>query len=189
VIARTFVFLGERIAADPRGDLYADLDRHAQEGALDRFRSSWAGASRCATEASTPAVLDIFDYLEPAAASVLAGEVKRMLRRSVLLGFFGARASDDTRYTKYFIEDEDASSPSLLPLRVHRRWVLQNRTSTTSRRPRALRFPPAEIGRPGDSLPEANPGLIGDGLQLRPASLRPCSSTPNDRGVLGMRNR
>jgi hypothetical protein len=25
--------------------------------------------------------------------------------------------------------------------------------------------------------------------QLRPASLRPCSSTPNERGVLGMRKR
>jgi len=33
--------------------LYADLDRHAQQGALDRFRSSWEGASRCSTRALT----------------------------------------------------------------------------------------------------------------------------------------
>ena len=73
---------------------------------------------------------DIFDYLGSAAGGVLAAELMRLLRPGgQLLGFFGARASEEIRYTKYFIEDE-----SHLRLRYgfytgacRRRWVLQSR--------------------------------------------------------------
>jgi len=130
VIGTNIVFLGERIGCKIHvEDLYADLDRHAQEGALDRF-PQFLGGRFALRDRSVDAVLcwDIFDYLEPAAASVLAGEVKRMLRpEGVLLGFFGARASDDTRYTKYFIEDETHLRHRFYPSACTRRWVLQNR--------------------------------------------------------------
>ena len=130
VIGTNIAFLGERIGCKIHvEDLYADLDRHAQEGALDRFPEFLAGRFAL-RDRSVDAVLcwDVFDYLAPAAASALAGEVKRMLRpEGVLLGFFGARASDDTRYTKYFIEDETHLRHRFYPSACTRRWVLQNR--------------------------------------------------------------
>jgi len=130
VIGANIAFLGERIGCKIHvEDLYADLDRHAQEGALDRFPEFLAGRFAL-RDRSVDAVLcwDVFDYLAPAAASALAGEVKRMLRpEGVLLGFFGARASDDTRYTKYFIEDETHLRHRFYPSACTRRWVLQNR--------------------------------------------------------------
>jgi hypothetical protein len=129
-IGTNIAFLGESIGCKIHvEDLYADLDRHAQEGALDRF-SEFLGGRFALRDGSVDAVLcwDIFDYLAPPAASVLAGEVKRMLRPGgVLLGFFGARASDDTRYTKYFIEDETHLRYRFYPSACTRRWVLQNR--------------------------------------------------------------
>src|SRR5438094_8495692 len=71
---------------------------------------------------------DIFDYLAPMAATALAGELMRILRPGgVLLGFFGARASDDPRYTKFFIEDEMHLRYRFYPSACTRRWVLQNR--------------------------------------------------------------
>ena len=54
------------------------------------------------------------------------GEADAAATRS-LLAFFGARASDDTRYTKYLIEDETRLRYRFYPSACTRRWVLQNR--------------------------------------------------------------
>lgn len=109
VIGSNITFLGERIGCKIHvEDLYADLDRHARQGALDRF-PEFLQRRFALRDESVDAVLcwDIFDYLAPAAATVLAGELMRMLRPGgALLGFFSGRGSDDQRYTKYFIEDE-----------------------------------------------------------------------------------
>ena len=81
-------------------------------------------------DGSVDAVLcwDIFDFLAPRAAEVLAGKLTRMLRpEGLLLGFFGARAADDPRYTKYFIEDTAHLRHRFYPSACTRRWVLQNR--------------------------------------------------------------
>jgi hypothetical protein len=62
------------------------------------------------------------------AARALAGELIRLLRPGgVLLGFYGARASDDPRYTKYIIEDETHLRCRYYTSACSRRWVLQNR--------------------------------------------------------------
>lgn len=108
-IGSNISFLGERVGCKIHvGDLYADLDRHAREGTLDRLPEFLAKRFSL-RDGSVDAVLcwDLFDYLGPAAGRVLAKELIRLLRPGgLLLGFFGARASEETRYTKYFIEDE-----------------------------------------------------------------------------------
>ncbi len=45
----------------------------------------------------------------------------------MLLGFFGSRASDEARYTKYFIEDESRLRYRFYAGACRRRRVLQNR--------------------------------------------------------------
>ena len=130
VIGSNITFLGERVGCKIHvEDLYADVDRHARQGELDHL-PEFLGGRFALRDGSVDAVLcwDIFDYLAPPAASVLAAKVIRMLRpEGLLLGFFGARASDDTRYTKYFIEDETHLRYRFYPSACTRRWVLQNR--------------------------------------------------------------
>jgi SAM-dependent methyltransferase len=130
VIGSNITFLGERVGCKIHiEDLYADIDRHVRQGEADQLPEFLSGRLAL-PDASVDAVLgwDVFDYLAPAAAGVLAGELVRILRPGgVLLGFFGARASDDPRYTKYFIEDEMHLRYRFYPSACVRRWVLQNR--------------------------------------------------------------
>ncbi len=129
-IGSNITFLGERVGCKIHvEDLYADIDRHVQHDKLDQLPAFLSGRFAL-PDGSADAVLgwDIFDYLAPVAATALAGELMRVLRPGgVLLGFFGARASDDPRYTKYFIEDEAHLRFRFYPSKCTRRWVLQNR--------------------------------------------------------------
>ena len=130
VIGSNIAFMGERVGCKIHvEDLYADLDRHEREGAFDRLPEFLASRFPLGNE-SVDAVLcwDVFDYLGPDAGSVLADELIRMLRPGgALLGFFGARGSDETRYTKYFIEDESRLRYRFYAGACKRRKVLQNR--------------------------------------------------------------
>jgi protein-L-isoaspartate O-methyltransferase len=130
VIGANVTFLGERVGCKIHvEDLYADIDRHVQQDRFDRLPEFLSGRFSLPT-GSIDAVLgwDTFDYLAPAAATTLAAELIRMLRPGgVFLGFFGARASDDPRYTKYVIEDETHLRGRFYPSACTRRWVLQNR--------------------------------------------------------------
>jgi hypothetical protein len=130
VIGSNITFLGERVGCKIHvEDLYADIDRHVQHDKLDQL-PEFLGGRFSEAASSVDAVLgwDIFDYLAPMAATALAGELMRMLRPGgVFLGFFGARASDDPRYTKYLIEDETHLRYRFYPSACTRRWVLQNR--------------------------------------------------------------
>ena len=109
-VGANVTFLGERVGCKIHvEDLYAHLDRHAQQGALDRF-PGFLETRFPLPEESIDAVLcwDVFDYLDPPAASVLAGELMRVLRPAgALLAFFGTSGPRDLRYTKYIIEDEE----------------------------------------------------------------------------------
>jgi hypothetical protein len=133
VIGSNIAFLGERIGCKIHvEDLYADLDRHAHEGALDLFPEFLEGRFALLDQ-SVDAVLswDIFDYLAPEAADVLVGDLMRMLRPGgALLGFFGGGGPDDGRYTKYFIEDEAHLRYRFYAAACSRRRVLQNREIT-----------------------------------------------------------
>jgi len=130
VIGSNITFLGERIGCKIHvEDLYAALDSHARQGALDRFPEFLERRFPLPDE-SVDAVLcwDIFDYLAPEAATVLAGELTRVLRPAgALLGFFCGGAADDRRYAKYLIEDE-AHLRCRFYAAACRRWrVLPNR--------------------------------------------------------------
>jgi len=130
VIGQNITFLGERVGCKIHvEDLFSDIDRHVQSDKLDQLPEFIGGRFSVPTS-SIDAVLgwDVFDYLAPMAATALASELMRMLRPGgVFLGFFGARASDDPRYTKYFIEDETHLRYRFYPSACTRRWVLQNR--------------------------------------------------------------
>lgn len=130
VIGSNVAFLGERIGCKIHvEDLYADVDRHIRQDALDRLPAFLSGRFSL-TDASIDAVLgwDIFDYLPPPAAIALAREMLRILRPGgLLLAFFCGRGSDDRRYTKYFIEDGAHLRCRFYPSAGVRRWVLENR--------------------------------------------------------------
>jgi hypothetical protein len=130
VVGANVAFLGERIGCKIHvEDLYADLDRHASEGTLDQF-PQFLGGRFALPDASVDAVLcwDIFDYLAPAAASVLADELKRVLRTGgALLGFFSGGGPDDGCYTKYVIENDWRLRLRCYAAACHRERVLHNR--------------------------------------------------------------
>jgi len=130
VIGSNITFLGERVGCKIHvEDLFSDIDRHVQNDKLDQL-PEFLGGRFAVPASSIDAVLgwDIFDYLNPMAATALAGELMRILRPGgVFLGFFGARASDNPQYTKYFIEDETHLRYRFYPSACSRRWVLQNR--------------------------------------------------------------
>ncbi len=134
VVGANITFLGERIGCKIHvEDLYADLDRHAQQDALDQL-AKFLGSRFPLLDESIDAVLcwDVFDYLDPAAADVLAGESMRMLRPGgLLLAFFGGDGPRDPRYTKYFIEDEGHLRHKFYAAACTRRRVLQNRDIIT----------------------------------------------------------
>jgi SAM-dependent methyltransferase len=130
VIGSNITFLGERVGCKIHvEDLYADIDRHIQHETLDELPAFLSGRFSL-PDSSVDAVLgwDVFDYLNPMAATALASQLMRLLRPGgVFLGFFGARASDDPRYTKFVIEDETHLRFRFYPSACNRRWVLQNR--------------------------------------------------------------
>jgi hypothetical protein len=130
VIGQNITFLGERVGCKIHvEDLYADIDRHILLEKVDQL-PEFVSRRFSLPDGSVDAVLgwDIFDYLAPVAATALASELMRMLRPGgVFLGFFGARASDNPHYTKYFIEDETHLRNRFYPSASPRRWVLQNR--------------------------------------------------------------
>ena len=133
-IGSNISFLGERVGCKIHvGDLYADLDRHAREGTFDRLPEFLAHRFSL-RDGSVDAVVcwDLFDYLGPAAGRVLAEELIRLLRPGgLLLGFFGGRASEETRYTKYFIEDESRLRYRFYMGAGCHRWVRKSRDIDT----------------------------------------------------------
>lgn len=130
MIGSNITFLGERIGCKIHvEDLYADLDRHVRQGTLDRF-PEFLRARFPLPDESVDGVLcwDVFDYLDPGAANVLAGELMRVLRPGgALLAFFGTISSRDTCYTKYIIEDEEHLRYRFHPAARNRQRMLQNR--------------------------------------------------------------
>ncbi len=130
VIGSNITFLGDRVGCKIHvEDLYADLDRHVQQGTLDRF-PEFLGERFALADESIDAVLcwDVFDFLHPTAANVLAGELMRMLRpRGALLAFFGNVGQHERCYTKYVIEDEEHLRYRFYAAACRRQAALENR--------------------------------------------------------------
>jgi hypothetical protein len=133
-IGANIAFLGERIDCKIHvKDLYADLDRHARLGALDRLPQFLDGRFAGLDE-RIDAVLcwDVFDYLDPAAACVLAGGLIRALRPGgALLAFFVGGRPEDGRHTRYVIADEAHLRHHVSPDPRRRQRVRQNRDIVT----------------------------------------------------------
>src|SRR5262245_34593627 len=130
VVGANITFLGDRIGCKIHvEDLYADLDRHARQDGLDQV-AVFLKSRFSHLDESIDAILcwDVFDYLDRAAAHVLAGESMRMLRPGgILLAFFGEGRSSDLRYTRYCIVDETHLRHKFYAAACRRRLVLQNR--------------------------------------------------------------
>jgi len=130
VIGANVTFLGDRIDCKIHvEDLYADLDRSAADGTLDQFAE--VVARRLAhSDASIDAALcwDVFDYLDRAAASVLARELVRILRPgAVLLAFFAHGRPDEQGYTRYVIAGDEHLQYEPYPGAARRGPGLENR--------------------------------------------------------------
>ncbi len=129
-IGPNIAFFGERIRCKIHvEDLYADLDRHVQRGALDRFPKFLTTRLPRPDQSIDGALCwDLFDYLDAAAATVLAGELIRLLKPGgALLVFFRTVASDERGYTRYIIEDEEHLRYRSYPGACPRQRVLENR--------------------------------------------------------------
>jgi hypothetical protein len=158
-IGSNISYLAERIGCKIHvGDLYADLDRHAREGMFNRL-PEFLERRFSLSNGSVDAVLcwEVFDYLGPAAGAVLAGELIRLLRPGgLLLGFFAARPSEDTRYAKYFIEDESRLPLPLLHEGVPAAWGLaESGHRQVVPRLAAVRFHPHDVAPPRGAVPQA----------------------------------
>jgi 2-polyprenyl-3-methyl-5-hydroxy-6-metoxy-1,4-benzoquinol methylase len=71
---------------------------------------------------------DFIDYLERPAAQVLAEELARVLRPDgALLAFFATVQTNDPRYTKYIIADEENLRHRSYPAARCRQTILMNR--------------------------------------------------------------
>ena len=129
-IGSNITLLGERFGCKIYvKDLYADLDRHANEAALDRLPEFLDGRFAEFGE-SIDAVLcwDVFDYLFPAAARVLAAGLTQALRpRGALLAFFGVGRPGEAGYTRYVIEHGTHLSRRFSPGACGRQRALENR--------------------------------------------------------------
>ena len=84
VTGSNVTFLGERVGCKIHvEDLCADIDHHIKQDKFDQLPKFLSGRLSM-TDASIDAVLswNIFDYLAPLAASALAQEIVRILRRA-----------------------------------------------------------------------------------------------------------
>jgi hypothetical protein len=130
-IGSNIAFLGERLGCKIHvKDLYADLERHARDDALERFPEFLATSFADYDAESIDAVLcwDIFDYLAPPASAVLAGTLIHALRPGgALLALFGGGGTTEPSYTRYVIEDERHLRYRIAPAACGRQRALQNR--------------------------------------------------------------
>jgi len=130
-IGSNIAFLGERIGCRIHvKDLYADLERHAHEDALERFPEFLKASFAEYDAESIDAVLcwDVFDYLAPATAEALAGTLIQLLRPGgAVLALFAGGGSSERSYTRYVIEDEGHLRYRIAPAACARQRVLQNR--------------------------------------------------------------
>lgn len=130
VVGANVSFFGDRLACKIHvEDLYADLDRHARQGALAKFTEFLTGRLGL-PDASVDGILcwDLFDCLPAPAASALAADLTRILRPGgALLALFATEASREPGYTRYVIEDDEHVRCLPHPGAGGRERVLQNR--------------------------------------------------------------
>ena len=129
VVGPNVTFFGERLGCKiVIEDLFGDLERHSRNGATpfaDKLKGRLAQQS-----GSVDGILcwNFFDYLDLAAAQVLATELTRVLRPDgALLGFFTTVSTPNTKLNKYVILDEDTVRQKPYTEGGRKQTPLQNR--------------------------------------------------------------
>ena len=130
VVGSNVTFFGERLGCKIiLEDLFGDLERHTRSAVETPFADFLKG--RFKHEAgSVDGILcwNFFDYLEPAAATLLAGSLTRLLRPDgALLAFFTTVGVADARFSKYVIMDEDSLKQKPYSASGKRQIALPNR--------------------------------------------------------------
>jgi hypothetical protein len=110
VVGSNVTFFGERLGCKIIvEDLFTDLDRHSRNGG-GPFKEFLKGRLAHAP-GSVDGILcwNFFDYLDSAAAQVLAAALTRLLRPDgTVLAFFTTVAVTNGRFAKYVILDDDS---------------------------------------------------------------------------------
>ncbi len=132
VVGSNVTFFGEQLNCKVYiEDIFADLDRHARDNALDKLPAYVARRFSLA-EGTVDGVLawDLFDYLDRASARALALTVVKLMRNgAALLAFFGNTATPPNTkgFTKFVIADETHLRHRPYPSTLPRQKALQNR--------------------------------------------------------------
>jgi hypothetical protein len=130
VVGSNVSFFGEQLGCKIFvEDIFADLDRHVRDGALDTLPAFLKGRFP-QPDGTVDGILcwDLIDYLDRPAAQELANQLTRVLRpKGLLLGFFGTALPRDTRYTKYTIVDEVNLKHRSYPAARGQQTILLNR--------------------------------------------------------------
>jgi SAM-dependent methyltransferase len=109
VVGSNLSFFGEQLGCKIRvEDIFADIDRHVNEGRAEALPDFLAKRLSQA-DGVVDGILcwDVIDYLDRPSAQALAKELTRVLRPDgALLAFFGTVPAVESRYTKFVIVDE-----------------------------------------------------------------------------------
>ncbi len=109
VVGSNVTFFGEQLNCKVYiEDIFADLDRHLRQEALERF-PEFLSTRFTLQEGTVDGVLlwDLFDYLDRTSAQSLAAAIVRLLRPDgALLGFFGGGTPGAKGFTKFIVADE-----------------------------------------------------------------------------------
>jgi hypothetical protein len=129
VVGSNVAFFGERLGCKIiLEDLFADLDRHSRGSEVpfaDFLKTRFTHAPE-----SVDGILcwNFFDFLEPAAAQVLAGNLMKLLRPDgAVLAFFSTVGIPNSRFSKYVIVDEDSLRQRPYSTTGRKQIALQNR--------------------------------------------------------------
>jgi len=109
VVGSNITFFGERLACKIYvEDLVADVEAHVKRGERDRLAAFFA--NRVTQEAeSVDGILcwEIFDFIDPKAGKVLAGQLTRLLKNGgSVYGFFGMTNVEINMHNQYVIESD-----------------------------------------------------------------------------------
>ncbi len=130
VVGSNVAFFGEQLGCKIFiEDLFADLDRHIRQGAIDALPAFFAKRFR-QPDASVDGILcwDLIDFLDRASAQALATELARLLRpEGALLAFFRSVQTHDPRYTKFIVVDDERLAHRPYAAARPRQRVLLNR--------------------------------------------------------------
>ncbi len=130
VVGSNVAFFGEQLGCKIFiEDLFADLDRHIRQGALDALPEFFARRFR-QSDATFDGILcwDLIDYLDRPAAQALATELTRLLKPDgALLAFFSSVGNHDPRYTKFVVVDDEKLAHRPYAAARPRQRVLLNR--------------------------------------------------------------